>query len=381
MIYIFVLILIFIGIYKYDLSRQHVLLRRNSLFVLIGFILFFIAAFRYYNGGDTANYVNDFLNMPSFSSLKDFHFDCFRYQKGYIYYVSILKEIWNNFLIQQIVTALFVNVVIFRFIKKYSPVVFLTTLIYFILNYFEFNMEIMRESISVALGLLAYEVMRSKRYILMAVLIYIAYQFHVSALVLILMPLFGLVKYSRKSHVVFLFFAVLLPTLYLAIPNLEYYASLLFADQEEWAINAYVNQDYNKKLSMIYYITHFLRFLIIPFAAVWYINKYTKFKFTGLVYAYALLQLLGMFSYAFYRFANYFAPFYWIAIAYAIYLLASKFREIRTLVVALTLLVFLYLNQSVQLGWDAKHNRYMYNRYIPYELVFFNHGYQSSNHN
>ena len=375
MIYIFVLILIFIGIYKYDLLRQHVLLRRNSLFFLIGFILFFIAAFRYYNGGDTANYVESFLQIPALGELSERDFGDFRYQKGYIIFVSFAKNLWNNFLMQQILTALVVNVVIFRFIKKYSPFIFLTTLMYFILNYFEFNMEIMRECISVSLGLLAYECIKSKRYMLMALLIYIAYQFHVSALILTLMPIFAVVKFSKKSFFVFLVIAVLLPTLYLAIPNLEFYASLLF-NQEEWANDAYLIQEYSATLSINYYITHVFRFLVIPFATILYINKRIKFEFTGLVYAYALLQLLGMFSYAFYRFANYFAPFYWIALSYAIYLLIARQRELRLFILGFVLILMIYLYQNVQFSWDSDRNQYLYNRYIPYESVFFNEGYK-----
>lgn len=376
MIYIFVLILIFIGIYKYDLTdRLFSSSKKNTLYYTIAFILFFIAAFRYYNGGDTANYAADFFQIPSWGELSEHHFYDFRFQKGYIYFVSFIKGIWDNFLIQQITTALIVNVVAFRFIKRHSPFVFLTTLMYFILNYFEFNMEIMRECISVSLGLLAYECLKSRRYVLMAILIYIAYQFHVSALILLLMPLFAVVKFSKTSFFILLVVAVSLPALYMAVPNLELYANLLF-NQEDWINNQYLIQEYSDTLSVNYYITHILKFLIIPFAIIWYVNKKTMFEMTGLVYAYALLQLLSMFSYAFYRFANYFAPFYWIAISYAIYLLISKQRELRTIFLGCILVLMVYLHQMVQFLWDSDNNQYYYNRYIPYESVFFNEGYK-----
>ena len=376
MIYIFVLILIFIGIYEYDLTnRLFPSSKKNTLYYTIAFILFFIAAFRYYNGGDTENYAEHFLQNPSWGELSEHHFYDFRYQKGYIYFVSFIKGIWDNFLIQQITTALIVNVVVFRFIKKHSPFVFLTTLIYFILNYFEFNMEIMRECISVSLGLLAYECLKSRRYVVMSILIYVAYQFHVSALILILMPLFAVVKFSKRSFFIVLVVAISFPSLYIAIPNLELYANLLF-NQEDWINNQYLIQEYSDTLSVNYYITHILKFLVIPFVILWYVNKNVKFEFTGLVYAYALLQLLSMFSYAFYRFANYFAPFYWIALSYAIYLLISRQRELRTIILSFILMLMIYLHQYVQFSWDRNNNQYYYNRYIPYESVFFNEGYK-----
>ena len=376
MIYIFVLVLILIGIYKYDLTdRLFSSSKKYNLYYTIAFMLFFIAAFRYYNGGDTKNYAEHFLQMPSWTELSKHHFDDFRYQKGYIYFVAFIKGLWDNFIIQQIITALIVNVVVFRFVKKYSPFVFLTILMYFILNYFEFNMEIMRECISVSFGLLAYECLKSRRYILMVILIYIAYQFHISALILTLMPLFAIVKFSKKSFFIVLVVAILLPTLYIAIPNLELYANLLF-NQEDWVNDAYLIQEYSDTLSTNYYVTHILKFLVIPFAIIWYVNKKTKFEMTGLVYAYALLQLLSMFSYAFYRFANYFAPFYWIAVSYAIYLLIAKRRKLRTVILGFILILMIYLHQNVQLAWDSTNNQYNYNRYIPYESVFFNEGYR-----
>ena len=162
---------------------------------------------------------------------------------------------------------------------------------------------------------------------------------------------------------------------YIAIPNLELYANLLF-NQEDWINDAYLIQEYSDTLSTNYYVTHILKFLVIPFAIIWYVNKKTKFEMTGLVYAYALLQLLSMFSYAFYRFANYFAPFYWIAVSYAIYLLIAKRRKLRTVILGFILILMIYLHQNVQLAWDSTNNQYNYNRYIPYESVFLNEGYR-----
>lgn len=375
MIYIVVLILILIGVYKYDLvGRNHCTSKSAPLYYAIAFILFFIAAFRYYNGGDTKNYVELFRHIPQLSELSEYHFDQFRYQKGYIYFVAFVKELCDNFLIQQFITALIVNVVVFRFIKKYSPYIFLTTLIYFLLNYFEYNMEIMRECIAVAIGLLAYECWRARRYILMAVLIFVAYQIHVSALILITMPLFASIKFSKKSFAVMICIGIAFPAMYMSIPNLELYATMLFS-QEDWVNDAYLIQEYSDTLSTNYYITHILRFLIIPFSLVWIVNQRSKFEYTGLIYAYALLQLLSMFSYAFYRFANYFAPFYWIVVACGVYILLARYRQVRSITLVMTLLLFLYLHQNIQLSVNLETNQYLYQRYYPYKCVLFEEGY------
>lgn len=372
MIYVFILILLFLGIFKYDLKNIPV--NNNILFKFIGFLLFFIAAFRYYNGGDTLNYVTSFNFIPALENITTADYENFRYQHGYTFFVSLLKSIYNNFLIQQIVTALIVNIVIFRFIKKYSSFAFFTTLVYFLLNYFEYNMEIMRECIAVSLGLLAYENIMNKRYMLAAVFIYIAYQFHVSALILLLIPFLANVAFTKKSFYIILSVSLIIPAIYMAVPNLEQYAMLIF-NQEDWVNDNYLKQEYNAALSLNFYITHILKYVIIPFSVVWYINRRQQANYNGLVYVYSLLQLLSMFSYAFYRFANYFAPFYWIALATSMCMLLKENRKWSAAVFSVFLILFLYLYQIDQLQWNDITNEYFYNRYIPYNSVFFTDGY------
>lgn len=160
------------------------------------------------------------------------------------------------------------------------------------------------------------------------------------------------------------------PAMYMSIPNLEMYATMLFS-QEDWVNDAYLIQEYSDTLSTNYYITHILRFLIIPFSLVWIVNQRSKFEYTGLIYAYALLQLLSMFSYAFYRFANYFAPFYWIVVACGVYILLARYRHVRSITLVMTLLLFLYLHQNIQLSVNLETNQYLYQRYYPYKCVLF----------
>lgn len=364
------MLLIFIGIFKYDLHNRY----SNTLLWFIGIILFYIAAFRYYNGGDTLNYATSFKLIPALENITASDYTNFRYQHGYIFFVSLLKSIYNNFLIQQIVTALFVNIVVFRFIRKYSVYAFFTTLIYFLLNYFEYNMEVMRECIAVALGLLAYESIQNKRYIVSGVLIYLAYQFHISALILVLLPFLANINFTKKSFYIIISIAVFIPTIYMAVPNLEYYAIMIF-NQDDWTNENYLQQEYNQELSINFYITHILKYIIIPFSLIWYINKRQQIEYNGLIYAFAILQLLSMFSYAFYRFANYFAPFYWIAVSTAMCMLLKENRKWNVAIFIVFLMMFLYMYQSVQLQWNDITNEYFYNRYIPYNSVFFTDGY------
>lgn len=86
--------------------------------------------------------------------------------------------------------------------------------------------------------------------------------------------------------------------------------------------------------------------------------------------AFVILRCLGMFTYAFYRFGNYFEPFYWILLADAIYIYWKKIQMPKLLITGVFTLCILYIYQRDQMG---EYNMYpghkMYERYIPYEMV------------
>lgn len=373
MIYILIILLIIIGIINFDLQEENKI-RQMPLFYIIGLLLFLIASFRYYNGGDTKNYVLLFKHISTIENLHLADLKNSRFQPGFLYFISYLKSIYNNFFIQQVTLSLIVNLTVFRFIKAYSSYLFFTILCYFLLNYFEFNMEIERECISVSMGLIAYDFFQNKHYLFAVLAGIIAYEFHVSALIIILIPFFSYIGFTKKSFLIILAFSIFLPSLYMAVPNLRLYASLLF-NQQNWLVDSYIQQNFSKTLTLNYYVMHIIKYVIIPFGMIWYVNKRVVFKFNGLVYAYSLLQLLSMFSYAFYRFANYFAPFYWILIATAMCIYLEKRRTFRLIGVVSFIVLFLYMYQNVQLQWDSAKHRYFYNRYIPYNTILFNQGY------
>lgn len=373
MIYLFVILLLLYGVNRYDVRALNP--QKSERFYIVLCILFIaIPSFRYNIGGDTPNYAGFFNELPTLGDLNDTIFEQIRFQPGWVYFVSTLKTIWNDFVFQQIVEALFINIIVFRFIKRYSPYIFFSTLVYFLLNYFEYNTEILRESLCVAIGLLIYELWEKKHYIYSAILLFIAFEIHVSALILFFFPIASNLRITKRLYYISIIILLILPSLYMAIPNLRLYATLIF-NQEDWVNDNYLIQTFAEELNINFYINHVLRYIFIPFAIIYYLNKRQETKYTGMVYAYSVLQLLSMFSYAFYRFANYFAPFYWIATAMCMVLILKNTPKIRMAIISAFLVVFLYLYQSVQLLYDDYRNRYFYERYIPYVTIFEGKGY------
>ena len=165
MIYLSYICILLLCSSYFDFGRPHYKTRQFA-YLIICSLFVLLAGLRYMNGADTENYYQIFKFSPYIDSLHSSDFSVQAIQPGFVIFVAFCKTIINNFTFQLLVEAFFVNTVIFIFINKYSPFPFLTVLVYFILNYLEFNMEIMRECLAVAFGLLAFMSYDNKRNIL-----------------------------------------------------------------------------------------------------------------------------------------------------------------------------------------------------------------------
>ena len=372
MLYLLFILLCFRFSYLYDGNVISPLKINYRPYWFLCIFLIFIAGLRYMNGGDTHNYYSFFLESRDLESLTERHFSDSRYQPGFILLVAFCKSLGNSFVVQQIVEALFINIILFKFIKKNCSAPYIAVLMYFILNYFEYNMEVMRESMAIGFGVLMYLALEKKKYVFTIIFFMLAYSMHVSALILAFFPFLMRVRYNKKFLVLVLALAVLVPFIYISIPNITYYISIIF-NQEDWVVEAYSQQEFGSDLNFNYYIKHEFVWLIVPLYIITYLNKKGYDKFTGFIYSFVLLHVLGMISYAFYRFANYLAPFWWIVLAeFLIYIYKEKRIRQTLFTYSLTVFILLYLYQSVQLFYDAENKQFFYERYIPYQTVIFN---------
>lgn len=368
MIYLLIIVLILFCVSKYDYKK----LIDYRIFWFLCLFLTFLSGFRFYLGADTMNYRDAFYNSPILQAISKSFLESSRFQPGWLYFQSFIKTYFEKFVFLQLIQSAFVNFTVFFFIKKYSPLPYLTVLFFFMMNYFEFDMEIMRESIAVSLGLWAfYTYEHLGKRILPLILVFAAFQFHISALVLLSYPLLKLVGFGEKSFGISLIVCLLLPTLFTAIPNLDIYATMLFGQQDDWMKDQYLIQSFNDSLNIFYYIKHTIAYVVIPYIIVYIIKDSYTIKITGFIYAFSYFQYLGMFSYAFYRFANYFVPFFWIGIAIGIMVIIKRYFKSLILPLLVIILILTYTYRNVLLEYESDEHRYMYERYYPYKTVFF----------
>lgn len=330
-------------------------------------ILTYIASFAYMLGSDTPEYVYFYNHLVPISKLSSNIIEQYRYQPGFTIFCSIIKSISDNYLLFQIIHACLVNYVVFRFCNRYSCNPYISLLAYILINYLEFNFEIQRESLAVVCGLMAYEFYDRRKYIWAILCFFIAYYFHFSAIVLLLIPLCLSIKPTKRNTILLVSFAALAPWGWKAIPNADLF--LAFSTDSTF-YSGYINQELNTSYNMYYYISFYIMNMCIPLVIIWILRDKQPF-YTNLVLIFILFKMLSLFSYGFYRFSNYFVCFYWIALADCLPYVCRRYNLKKPAIYALVLLVVCYTNQTKLTWFEDETGKYIYQRYFPYEDVIF----------
>ncbi len=372
MIYIIILLITLFLACKY-FSIENVsstIWKRHYLW--LGVLVTLLAGLRFYVGADTANYVDDFKLFPTLDKLSISDFSYSRYRPGYILLASACKSIWNNFLLLQLCVACFSNLVILKFIKDRTSSPFVVMLFYFLLNYIEFNFEIMREVTAVSFALISLGCFEKKKYFTAIICIILANLMHVSAFVALLYPLLLHVKYSKFNFFLTVCLSISIVGIYQIVPDLSLYADLIFGYGDYGA--RYLNKEINQEYNLNFYIFHFTKYFLIPVMALLVTKQNTKY--VGFVLAWMLFGILSIVSYAFHRFDNYFSPFIWLLYADAIVAIFKKYRIQKVLLLSFAIVVTITFYQYSLL--PIGDHREIYGRYFPYDMVGVNKNY---NHN
>lgn len=351
---------------KYDFHSS-IMIQANKHYKFLCLCFILLAGLRFYVGSDTHNYVYDFSIMPDFSNLSEYHRLESRYQLGWDVYVCLIKALFGNFVYVQLITAIIVNVLIFQFIKRSTTSIFLALLFYYVLNYFEYNTEIMREAISLSFGLVAIRYYERGKKLNFFLLLILAFEFHISAIILIITPFVANIKYSRKLVIWVFITSAFIPIVFSQISGLANLLNLFTGSDPEY-LQKYLNQSLDHSRNLNYYIDLYVSYLLIPILCMLILKNRTQY--TGLLIAFIIIRSMGMFTYAFYRFGNYFAPFYWILLADTTYYFWQRTRINKQILLILLTVFILFIYQRAQLGSFPEHPEHkLYERYIPYEMV------------
>ena len=366
MIYLFILLVFIIGVF-FEGKKEYSIPKMVWMFLEFA-ILLLVIGLRDHIGSDSIGYEFDYRYVPSLYDLNSYFFEQSRYQPGFVFFESFCKQIGDEFYILQVVHFLIFNMIIFFFIKRHTNYCFAALLSYVCISMLYFNTEILRESLSVALGLLVLFYYEKKNYFFALLLFFLAWNFHISSIVILLYPIVNRVKTSNRSIMIMAILLFFIPFSFNYIPNIDN-ALLYFGGDKVDMTDAYSIHDIQNNL--FYYAFRYIYAVCIPSFLLIFINNHSsiKFKYTGFIWAMSFFLMIGVFSVAFSRMSNYFIPFYWLLVAEVIGFLYTKYRKGLVIIISSILMLYFYeyFNMMSVDPQNAPH--YFYERYIPYNNV------------
>lgn len=216
-------------------------------------------------GGDKMVYIEYYEEMPSW-------FDSWSYVRDYIL-LDLLKgfmPLWNflnitvktffpnSFVPVQIVHALFVQGAVMWFFATHTRRKYLAVLVFFFYRYFIFNGETMRESIAIAIFLIAFYFYEHRRIRTYYVICCLALGFHFSAIITFVFPLIPRFEFTVKR---FIIAGMLALCIYL-------FAGIVLVPIADYVSAIGLGGRYNKYLlgwgNLNFFIGNFVTYMAIP---------------------------------------------------------------------------------------------------------------------
>ena len=179
------------------------------MYYIIMVLLILMAGLRYRLGIDTPNYITHFYHdIPTLNklTLSDINIGA---KPLWVLLNSFILTIGGRFFVVQLIQSTFTNVLLFKYIKRHTPYIFISLILYYVCFYLNYNMVAMKAAMSIVVCLYANDYVLEKKWAKGYLLYIIGVLFHPQAIIIMLLPLFLHLKFNRWfiPIVVFLFFA------------------------------------------------------------------------------------------------------------------------------------------------------------------------------
>jgi len=344
---------------------------KKFFYYLSMIILILIAGLRWKVGGDSITYQSRFETLIyPIDQFFNIRFLEIGWEPGYILINSIAKSIVSEFWFFQLIHASFVNIIIFRFFKRYTPYYFTAVLFYSFFYYFYFNMEILREIIPVCIfaGFM-YPAMEKKEYKKYYIINIILLLFHNSSVILLLIPFLSKLRLNRKGIGILIISGFAIMSVFTFFPTLGSFIAITETMSTKFSAYSRYSLSIN---GMIY---NFLIFALFPYCLVYLNKRYFKVvPFESLIFPYFFIISIYIPYSGFGRLINYFGLFMVVFLVNTLYLAMNvrRFDKARFLVISMLVIgPILYKYQF----YSADTSKYYKdtikgNLWYPYSSVF-----------
>ena len=324
MIYIFITLLLLLLSFYYDIGGKEK--GRDQWYFMIMVVLILLAGLRYRLGIDTPNYIEHFYHdIPTVDQLTLADFSIGN-KPLWTLINSIVLSLGGRYFIVQIIEAAFVNILVFKYVKRHSRYIFTCIFFYFLCMYLSLSFVVMKAAMSIVICLFANDFASQKQWSKAYVLYFLAALFHPQTIVIMLTPLFMFLRLDKKSAALFIFLFFLgfgiqkLLGDYLALFDI---ADDAIAAKAENVANSdrYSSQTGNTN----FLIVKIFPFLLYSLFTLLYLKRYRSssalLKFEPYIIMYLGCLILEINVYICYRFAMYY-------IIYFLFYISDAFVEI-----------------------------------------------------
>lgn len=358
--------ILFISLYDFRSTKQG----KWFCYVLLCIIIVCISGFRYKVGGDTIRYMEEFGRIHVLGDLRTKDL----FEEGmmplcYLFF-STCKTISSSFFFLQFVHAAIVNIVLFVFIKKNTPFVFCSVLIYLIWNYLEFNTEIIRESLAVCAFLCGTGYLKKKKWLPYYVFCFVALGFHISAIITFIIPFIYRIRFNWIIVILCIFAMTLSTVVYELAPDYLVYLDFIGGDSRLIQARYFSNEIETKNWH--FQLIYLIKWWIFPLFSLWLVKKgvYKKmYPYFGCIALMLILSSFSRYTYAFYRFNNYLMPSIWIMTGLAMRSIPTVFKTLSKLVLTNIIAYSLFAIMCIYVDYFVTEREDM-KKYFPYSSIF-----------
>jgi len=208
---------------NFDYKNNLVFEKANYYFSLA--MLTLLSGLRYRLAPDTVAYMAQFrMDVLPLNAISLDYIVMAKYQPFWVLLNSFCK-MFDNFTMLQIIAAWILNGSIFYFFRKTTTKKYTAISLYYVTSYFYFNMEIMRESLAVAMFLIAVVCYAEKRFFWFYTFLLFSVLFHKFAILVVALAPFALTD-KVSSYVKIAFPIILIVFLQSLSSPLEYIGTI-----------------------------------------------------------------------------------------------------------------------------------------------------------
>lgn len=352
-----------IGYLTYDrITKKN---KSKALWLLVYVTLVAIMGLRYKVGGDTYNYMNYFSWSPELQYWQPF--DLSGFEPGFSLFTSAIKTYFDDIYVYQTIISALMTFMLMYFINRNTSYRFLAMLLIFVAMYLYFSTEVIRESLAVGGLLMAYPLLRDRRYIPYYAVCLFLLTLHSSAALCFLLPFFRNLKLNRRFFLyvfAFIVFGFIMAPLMERLGNYFIFQKLLRYNKHAYVGYAWCG-------------LRFIYFSLLPFLTLYWCKYrfHLNIKFENIICLQILFGIgLWFIPIVFQRLINYTIIFYLVALADVIGTVTRDPLYRRPLTVAvrkrrgqlakLLLVLTLMAHSSYYIHLN------FYDRYIPYHSFF-----------